>query len=57
MNPSDTPSPMLIFAPLLRTLGFETAEVLAGRLVCDKLELVPELDELVLSAAKIYPLT
>ena len=48
---------MLIFAPLLRTLGFETGEVLAGRLVCDKLELVPELDELVLSAAKIYPLT
>jgi hypothetical protein len=52
MNPSDTPSPMLIFAPLLRTLGFETGDVLAGRL-----ELVLEPDELVLSAAKIYPLT
>jgi hypothetical protein len=48
---------MLIFAPLLRTLGFETGVVLAGRLVCDRLELVLELDELVLSGAKIYPLT
>jgi hypothetical protein len=56
-NPSDTPSPMLIFAPLLRTLGFETGDLLVGRLVCDRLELVLELDELVLSAAKIYPLT
>jgi hypothetical protein len=57
MNPSDTPSPMLIFAPLLKTLGFATSYVLAGRLVCDRLELVLGLDELVLSAAKIYPLT
>jgi hypothetical protein len=48
---------MLIFAPLLKTLGFATSYVLAGRLVCDRLELVLGLDELVLSAAKIYPLT
>jgi hypothetical protein len=48
---------MLIFAPLLRTVGFETGDVLVRRLVCEKLELVLDLDELVLSAAKIYPLT